>query len=220
MDLSLWAVVATGIATAALACITWGYAHSTARIATSTAEAARWARETAEAALVQSALIVQPRLLQTTPLTVELTSSAVFGVPGAPVQIPISVETTLRNHGPGPAINALVRVVLWDVELRRADALDGVTIPPGAGVTLRREVAAEDRERLALAIAARPEAAEPGVLEVTCEDGLGYIVVTGWTIAARDDSMALVRRRVEYREPAEENRDRPVRPLSRLWPPA
>lgn len=214
IEVSFWPAVATGLATVVLVYVTWGYAHSTAQIASATAEAAEWARRTAESSLVQGALMVQPRMLQVAPLKVESVSSGILGLPQELGRIPVKVSTTLRNDGPGPALNAHVKVTMWGVELAEKTPPDGLSIPPGDSIDIQHDVETEHRPQLARAIEAGAPQPQIGRLEITCEDSLGYTVFTSWAIVKRADAPTeLADRRVEYSAPSSERRDVPNLPL-------
>jgi hypothetical protein len=197
-DLVFWADVSSAVATVGLLGVTFAYARSTAQMAKSAAASARWMKDTAEATLTQGILVAQPRLLPVSPLMVESASPSAFGVGDeSSLKVPIALAVTLRNEGPGPALNSCPRLTMVGVEAAIQGALAEVSIPAGAEIEIKAEFDRSQVPDLVRAI----QAATPGAgeLKVTCRDSLGYTMTISWKLAPlASGGWSLSRRTVEY----------------------
>jgi hypothetical protein len=196
--------VVTAVATTALAIITFAYARSTAHIAKISVDAAQAAKEAAESALLQNALMVQPRLLATAPLVMDYVPSTVLlNETSAQYRVPVRVATRLTNAGPGPAINLSITLSMFDIPFTALVVTDGSSVPPAASVEVQFGAVGNARHRAAIAAGSSSARSEGlGLIRVTCQDTIGYIIVTTWKIVARSDStLILAERDVEYQPP-------------------
>lgn len=185
------ASVVTATATVILAVITGIYAFSTSK-------AARYARDTAEASIVQNILGVQPRVTPATPaMRVDwINSTAILPTPRN-WRVPVRVTGTFDNSGRGPAMAVSTELVLFGITFE----IDEGTLPESlraeGEVGLTWSVPAAQRPHLARDVEGK-SSGDVGVLKIECADSVGFRVSSQWLIRLEGSRLLLARHELHY----------------------